>query len=126
MRAIRVLEALTTQRLAILSVQCLTEFFRAVRWKIAEPLTIEEASGLVERMMRTYRVLSLTPLAVGEGIRAHIQHEISYWDALIWAVAHLNEVPFVLTEDGQHGRVIEGVRYLNPFLPEFEMSMVTS
>jgi predicted nucleic acid-binding protein len=51
-------------------------------------------------------------------------HSLSYWDALIWAVAKLNQVPYVLTEDQQHGLFLEGVRFANPFVPEFDLALL--
>ena len=43
-------------------------------------------------------------------------HGFSFWDALIWAAAKENGISVVYTEDFQHGREIEGVRIINPFL----------
>jgi predicted nucleic acid-binding protein len=45
---------------------------------------------------------------------------MSIWDALIWAVARLNGVATIISED-THGR-IEGVSYLNPFDPQFDLA----
>ena len=59
-----------------------------------------------------------------EGARGAVAHQLSIWDALIWAVAQLNGVRWVLTEDAEHGRVIEGVEYLNPFSPAFDPAVV--
>ncbi len=47
---------------------------------------------------------------------------MSIWDALIWAAAKMNGIPYVLTEDARHGRVLEGVTYVNPFDPEFDLA----
>ena len=44
------------------------------------------------------------------------------WDAQIWAVAYLHQIPIVLSEDFQNNQVIEGVRFLNPFSPTFELA----
>jgi predicted nucleic acid-binding protein len=49
---------------------------------------------------------------------------MSIWDALIWAAAKVNEVPYILTEDTEHGRVIDGVTYLDPFHREFDVSVL--
>ena len=46
---------------------------------------------------------------------------MSIWDALIWAVASVNHIPYVLTEDADHDRILEGVRFLNPFHPQFDL-----
>lgn len=56
------------------------------------------------------------------GCQASNDFQMSIWDALIWAAAWLNQVPYVLTEDAQHNRELEGVRYLNPFHPDFDLS----
>ena len=45
-------------------------------------------------------------------------HSLSFWDALIWAAAKENGVGLIYTEDFQHGRDVEGVRFENPFLVE--------
>jgi predicted nucleic acid-binding protein len=40
----------------------------------------------------------------------------SHWDALIVAAAATQGCEFLLSEDLQHGRTVEGVRIVNPFL----------
>jgi predicted nucleic acid-binding protein len=40
---------------------------------------------------------------------------MSFWDAMIWAVAKQNRVAEILSEDGPVGSVVEGIRYTNPF-----------
>ncbi|MBI4635006.1 MAG: hypothetical protein HY727_01525 [Candidatus Rokubacteria bacterium] len=47
---------------------------------------------------------------------------MSYWDAQLWATARLNQVSTILTEDSTHGRVLEGIQYLNPFAPAFDLA----
>lgn len=105
-----------------LSVQCLIEFYNAVRRKLSPPLSHDLAMVEVEGLMGTCTIFDLTPGAVHEACRATDQYQMSFWDALIWAVAKLNQVPIILTEDGQHGRVIEAVRYANPFHPDFDLA----
>jgi predicted nucleic acid-binding protein len=46
------------------------------------------------------------------------RHGLSFWDALIWAAAQENGVPILYTEDFQHGRDVDGVRIVNPFVAE--------
>jgi predicted nucleic acid-binding protein len=48
--------------------------------------------------------------------RAVEQHKISFWDAMLWAVAKQAEVKVLLSEDFQHERELEGIRFQNPFL----------
>ena len=47
---------------------------------------------------------------------------MSYWDAQLWATARLNQVEVVLSEDFQDGRALDGVRFVNPFAPSFDLA----
>lgn len=123
-RALEVLDFLIPRNLAVLSVQCLTEFFRTVRWRLPEPLSHKDAIAEVENRILDCRILTMTPTIVLEGCRGSADHPLSYWDALIWAAARINQVPYVLSEDCEHGQVIEGVRYLNPFHPDFDLALL--
>lgn len=120
--ALEVLDFLIPRNLAVFSVQCLTEFFRTVRWRLLDPISHSDAFAEVENRILDSRILNLTPTIVLEGCRGSADHNIAFWDALIWAAAKLNEVPYILTEDGEHGQSVEGVTYLNPFNPDFELS----
>lgn len=44
-------------------------------------------------------------------------HRFSFWDAMMWATARRVGVRYLLTEDMQDGFALDGVRFLNPFLP---------
>ena len=123
-RAIRVINNLIRSKGMVVSVQCLSEFFNVASRRLAESMTRHEALTRVERLANVCRVLDLTPAVVLEGCRGSIEHGLSFWDALIWAVAKLNQVQFVLTEDAEHGRLLEGVRYLNPFVPSFDPAIL--
>jgi len=122
-QAFDVLDYLIKRRSASLSVQSLTEFFNTVRIKLPEPVSQLHALAQVEYFLLSCRVFSLTPLAVIEACRCSNRYGMSIWDSLIWAVARLNGVPAIVTED-THGEVLEGVRYLNPFHPDFNLSML--
>ena len=47
--------------------------------------------------------------------RVEEEHQLSFWDALILEAARVGGAELLLTEDLQHGRMIEGVRIENPF-----------
>ena len=119
-QALRVLDRLIKRRSASLSVQCLTEFFNTIRMKLPEPVSQLHALAQVEYFLLSCRVFSLTPLGVIEACRCSNRYGISIWDSLIWAVARLNDLPAIISED-THGE-IEGVRYLNPFHPQFDLA----
>ena len=66
-------------------------------------------------------MFDLTPLIVLEAARGVRDYSLSYFDAQLWATARLNQVPLLLSEDFQDGRLLEGVRFLNPLTAEFNL-----
>lgn len=125
-QAVLILDRLVSGGQAVLSVQCLSEFFNATTRKLPEPLSPRQALRQLERFVRSCHILSLTPAVVLEGCRGASTHSLSVWDALIWAVAKMNQVPYVLTEDMQHGQFLEGVSFQNPFVPEFDLALLVA
>jgi predicted nucleic acid-binding protein len=117
--AIALLERLQAEQTGALSAQVLGEVFVTITRKIGRPLTLGDAERQVVLLERSWSVLDVTSLAVIEAVRAVSQHQISYWDGLIWATAKLNGVGTVLSEDFSDGSLIEGVRFLNPFAAGF-------
>ena len=105
-----------------LSAQVLGEFFRTVTRKIPVPLTTDEAERSVGRYARTWPVHAVSVPAVLEAIRGVQRYRLSYWDGLIWATAKLNGVPTVLSEDFSDGLLLEGVRFVNPLAPAFDLA----
>ena len=110
-RALHVIDQLVSTDQAVLSMQCLTEFFNVITRRITPPMSQAEAQAQVERFVEACRVLELTPPAVLDGCRGTVEHGLSFWDALIWAVAKRNRIPYLLTEDAEHERFLEGVRF---------------
>jgi predicted nucleic acid-binding protein len=125
-RALWVLDALIRAERAVLSAQCLSEFFSVVTRRLPEPMSPQEAMAQVDRLARSCFVLDVTAPVVLEGCRGVVQYGLPLWDALIWAVAKLNQVPVVLTEDAVHGRVLEGIRFLDPFSAAFDVTVLGS
>ncbi|HZJ09192.1 MAG TPA: hypothetical protein VFD39_05815 [Trueperaceae bacterium] len=60
-------------------------------------------------------VLPLTPAVVLEALRGVHYHHMSYYDAQMWAMARLHQVPYLLTEDMACGAMIDGVKIVDPF-----------
>ncbi|MDR7551052.1 MAG: PIN domain-containing protein [Armatimonadota bacterium] len=123
-RAIAVLERLAARQLGALSPQILGEFFVTVTRKIPSPLNFAEAERSLTNYVRSWPVFDLTAALALEAVRGVQRHRLSYWDALIWATAKFNGVPNVLSEDFTSGSVIEAVRFLNPFLPQFDLAVL--
>jgi predicted nucleic acid-binding protein len=123
-RAIQVLEFLQRNGVGRLSVQSFAEFF-SVTTKGQRPiLTIQQAIEQVAELAQTWQVFDLTPQVVLAAARGVRDHQLAFWDAQIWAVARLNQIPLILSEDFQSDAIIEGVRFLNPFVPTFDVQAI--
>jgi predicted nucleic acid-binding protein len=117
-RARAILDWLESRGFGMLSTQILGEFFRIVTRKLVEPLTPRQAYVELERHLRTWSTFDITRAVALEAGRGCVAYQMPFWDAQIWATAKLNQVPQILSEDFQHGRVIEGVEFKNPFTVE--------
>ena len=118
-QAIEVLEKLAAAEIGAVSTQVLSEFFHVSTRKIPEPLTPSEALHALERILRVWRVLAVTPEVVFTAARGVIEHRLNFWDAQLWAVAYLNQIPVIFSEDFQDQGSLGGVRTVNPFHAKF-------
>lgn len=98
----------------MISVQVLREFYSASR-RLASPLSDEQAQRMVREFAR-FRTLPEGAGLVLDAIRRSRELIINFWDALIVEAAISGGADRVLTEDLQHGQVIDCVRIHNPFL----------
>jgi predicted nucleic acid-binding protein len=103
-----------------LSVQCLSEFFNAT-YKKTKLLTLTEAAEQTQKLAQGFITYPLTRTIVIEAIRGVKEYNISFWDAQLWAVAKLNQIPTIFSEDFSSGSTIENVRFQNPFIAEFSL-----
>lgn len=120
-RALEVLDHLAVTGPGVISTQVLAEFFVAVTRKIAAPLSVTEAGDRVRNYLQSWTVVDLTGMIVLEATRGVRDHQFNFWDAQIWATARLNQIPVVLSEDFNVGAVTEGVRFVNPFVEDFQI-----
>lgn len=120
-QALRVLDRLAVTGVGVISTQVLSEFFVAVTRKIATPLSVDEAYDRVKNYLQSWRLLDLTGMVVLEAVRGVRDHQFNFWDAQIWAVARLNQIAVVFSEDFNVGAVVEGVRFVNPFAEDFQI-----
>ena len=105
-------DALRANR-GVVSTQVLQEFFVITTRKLGVPS--EAARRKVELLARFDVVPVQLELILG-GIDLHRLHGLSFWDALIVRAASTAGCARLLTEDLQHGQVIDGVRVENPFV----------
>ena len=119
--AVTVLASIVRSGAGVISAQVLSEFFNAVTRKILAPLTLEEAHARVQNLLRLLHVVPVTDLIVLEAVRGVREHQLSLWDAQIWAAARLNQIPVILSEDFRGDLVLEGIRVVDPFRPDFKL-----
>ena len=120
--ALRAIETLMTSGLGRLSAQVLGEFMSATIRGRHPILAIDDALRQTTLLADALPVFDQTHLIVLEAGRGVREHRLSYFDAQIWATARLNQVPTIFTEDFTNGRRLEGVQFLNPLLPSFDLA----
>jgi predicted nucleic acid-binding protein len=98
----------------ILSVQVLQEFYVNITRKIPSPLPKAIARGLISNYM-AWQVELNTPQTLLHASEIEERYQLSFWDSLIIAAAYQGGSDKILTEDLNHGQVIEGIVIENPF-----------
>jgi predicted nucleic acid-binding protein len=99
----------------VIGVQVLNEFASVLRAKLGFPWPkVQEAVNNILVLCPNPRPLSVDTHMRALGLSERFGFPI--WDGLIVAAAIEARCSTLLTEDLQHGQVVEGVRILNPFL----------
>jgi predicted nucleic acid-binding protein len=98
-----------------LSVQVLQEFYvQATRASRPDPLTHEQATGLLESFLR-FPVQDITTDLMLAAAATRQRFGLSYWDAAILEAARSLGCEVVLSEDLSDGQDYAGVLVENPF-----------
>jgi predicted nucleic acid-binding protein len=111
-RAREMLSELIPSGRVVISTQILQEYFVVATRKLA--LAADRARLRVEAMSRLDLVV-IRPTIVLSAIDLHRLQHLSFWDALVMRCASAANCARVLTEDMNHGQLIDGVRIENPF-----------
>jgi prevent-host-death family protein len=101
------------RRTGVVSLQVLQEYFVTVTKK--HKLDDVIARNKVE-IYSKFQVAEPKVSDILAAIDLHRLHGFSYWDALVLRMAKQSGCRVVLSEDMQHGRVVDGVEIVNPFL----------
>ena len=102
-------------RNCVLIVQALAEFFAAATRKAKLPA--DRASSLIESWLELFPCHGATADTLRRALQTGAAHRFSFWDAMLWAVAREAGCRYLLSENFQSGRVLEGVTFVNPFAP---------
>lgn len=68
--------------------------------------------------LNLFPIVSANAAALVEAMDVVAEHQLSFWDAMIWATVRRNDCSILITEDMQDGRRLGGVEFLNPFAPD--------
>lgn len=107
-------DALAGGRTTIL-LQSLVEFYHAGTRKLR--LTTSAARGFIDVWKTAAPVNAYTEADLMAAIDTVVAHRLAFSDALLWATAARVGVTHLVTEDQQHGCMLGGVTWLNPFDP---------
>jgi predicted nucleic acid-binding protein len=99
-----------------LSAQVVNELAAVLLKRRSNPrLEVEQVIQIIEEVQTLGEVMSLTGTMSATALEGVRLHGLSFWDALIWVAAKTHGIGRIYTEDFQNGRVLEGVRFVNPF-----------
>ena len=99
----------------VLSLQSVAEFYHVVTRK--RITAADAAESQVDDMLARFPGTIYDATTMRDAIVATRRHAIPFWDAMLWATIKAAGCRFLLTEDLQDGRDLEGVRFVNPFDP---------
>ena len=100
-------------RTGVVSLQVLQEYFVAVTRKF------KLEASLARQKVEVFARFDVGQPGIEDILAAidfHRLHRFSYWDALVLRMAKQTGCNVLLTEDMQHGQVVDGLRIVNPFL----------
>jgi predicted nucleic acid-binding protein len=100
----------------VLTLQVLCEFYAAAtRKKYAQH---EEASLFIEELVALFPIIASTCSSLSLALKAVSKHNLSFWDAMLWATAKENHCSLIISEDFQNNFTLEGIKIKNPFYLE--------
>ena len=113
--ATSITEEMWEDKTGVISTQVIQEFYVNVTRKIPNPITPVLARGIILSYF-SWHVEAIEPHTILLASEIEERYVLSFWDSLIIATASQSNAGKILTEDLNHGQVIEGVLIKNPFL----------
>ena len=100
------------RRAALLSLQCLNEFYRAATRKLVTP---SEASAIVNDLRKGLSIIVPNEIDSVRAMEIHSQIGFQFFDCLLLATGVRAGCTVLLSEDFQHNRTYSGLTIVNPF-----------
>ena len=99
----------------IISTQVIQEFLNVATRKFAHPLTVEDATQYLHRVLNPLCQVYPTLLLYEQSLKIQAQWGISFYDSLIVAAALAGGCATLYTEDLQPDLKIENLIIINPY-----------
>ena len=115
----RWLRLLWATRSGRVSAQVLNEYYSVVTEKLQPGIGREEARADVRNLM-AWAPVPMDGAVVAGAWTVQDRYGLSWWDALVASAAQVAGCAWLLTEDLQHGQVLDGVTVVDPFRTEPE------
>lgn len=97
----------------IVLMQAIGEFFHATTRK--RMISPADANRVIAGWRAVFRFHVASVDCLRTAIDAVDQHQLQFWDAMLWAAAREAGCQYVFSEDFQDGRQLGGVAFVNPF-----------
>jgi predicted nucleic acid-binding protein len=112
--AVEWLQRLWVERRCRTSMQVLGEYYTTVTRRLRPGMKPDDAWADVLTFL-TWKPQPIDGDVLRRAREIERRHRLSWWDSTIVASALLQDCTLLLTEDLQHGMVIDGVKILDPF-----------
>lgn len=100
---------------SFLTTQAIGEFLAVFRRKF--PRQLSSAQIIAERWVATMTTAASSPEHLLAAARQSVEHEMQFWDCVIWQTARANRAAILLSEDMHDGFAHAGLAVINPFNP---------
>lgn len=97
----------------IQTLQSFGEMFRVLTAR--RSFSPDQSIDAVRKVMLLFKIVPATEDDFAMAADTVRDHRLSFWDAMLWATARRAGCRILVTEDGQDGRNLGGVRFVNPF-----------
>jgi len=103
-------------RKGVISYQVVQEFFSLAFRKFPRIMPAGEAYTYFISPLRPLLKVPFSQALLFQAISLREKHSVPWYDSLILAAAIESECKILYSEDFQHGRKVEGVKIVNPFV----------
>src|ERR1700757_316472 len=112
----RLIRMAIQSRKGVISYQVIQEFFNLAFKKFRPAMPAADAYTYFISPLRPLLKVPFSQALLFQAISIREKHSIPWYDALILAAASESECKILYSEDFRHGRKVEGVKIVNPFI----------